>query len=159
MPYLRLHCPALPLKEKKLIAKELTNATMRHFRLTKSYANRCTMQFVPFELEDIAIDGKLLSAGGEPDYHLEVSYRNLSEEQKKTYAREVTPLLARLLNVKTRSWLERLLRVTDPPLFRVSIEFHEYADDEYALKKRVFFLFVPDIRVRPVSGDDACTFV
>src|SRR5437588_1645754 len=137
MPYLRLHCPALPVKDKKIIAKELTNATMRYFRLTKSYANRCTVQFVPFELEDIAIDGKLLSAGGEPDYHLEVSYRKLSEEQKQTYAREVTPLLARLLNVKTRSWLERLLRVTDPPLFRVSIQFHAYGDDDYALGGRL----------------------
>src|SRR2546423_4546157 len=133
MPYLRLYCPELPVKQKKLIAKELTNATMRSFKLTKDYRNRCMVQFIPIELGDVAIDGKLLSETGEPDYHLEVSYRTLKDEQKQAFAQEVTALLAKLLNLKQQSWLARLLRITDPPLFRISILFREHADDDFAV--------------------------
>ena len=137
MPYLRLYCPELPVKQKKLIAKELTNATLRSFKVTKDHRDRCMVQFVPFELDDVAIDGKLLSESGEPDYHLEVSYRTLTDEQKQAFAQEVTASLAKLLNLKQQSWLARLLRITDPPLFRISILFNEHADDDFAIGGRL----------------------
>lgn len=72
------------------------------------------LEFMPFRLEDIAVGGKLISEGGDPDYYLEVSHPNLNEEQKQTFVREVTPLLVRLLNLGPQSWLARLLRITDP---------------------------------------------
>lgn len=137
MPYLRLYCPPLPVRQKKLIAKELTNATMRSFKVTKDYRNRCMVQFIPFEMDDVAIDGKLLSESGEPDYHLEVSYRSVTNEQKQAFAQEVTASLAKLLNLKRQSWLARLLRITDPPLFRISILFNEHADADFAIGGRL----------------------
>jgi len=143
MPYLRLYCPELPVKQKKLIARELTNATMRSLKLTKDYRNRCMVRFIPIELEDMAIDGKLLSESGEPDYHLEVSYRSLRDEQKHAFVQEVTPLLAKLLNLKQQSWLARLLRITDPPLFRISILFREHSDDDFAVGGRLLSEFTP----------------
>src|SRR5438270_11673952 len=141
MPYLRLYCPVLPVKQKKLIAKELTNATMRSFKLTKDYRNRCMVQFVTIELENVAIDGKLLSENGEPDDHLEVSYRTLGDEQKQAFAQEATALLAKLLNFKQQSWLARLLRIIDPPLFRISILFREHSDDDFAVGGRLLSEF------------------
>jgi phenylpyruvate tautomerase PptA (4-oxalocrotonate tautomerase family) len=136
MPYLRLHCPELPAKQKKRIAKELTAVTMRVFRLPGDFPNRCTLQFMPFRLEDLAVGGKLLSEGGDPDYYLEVSHSNLKDEQKRVFVAEVTPLLARLLNLESRSWLARLLRITDPPLFRISILFNQYDDGSLAVGGR-----------------------
>ena len=149
MPYLRLFCPELTVKQKKLIAKELTNAATRSFKLTKDYRNRCTVQFVQFELEDVALDGKLVSDGGEPDYLLEVSYRKLSEAPKRAFVREATSSLAKLLNLKRRSWLARLLRITDPPLFRISILFREHSDDDFAVGGR--FLSELDPREAPME--------
>jgi len=137
MPYLRLYCPELPVRQKKMIAKELTTATMRIFKVTKDYRNRCMVQFIPIELEDVAIDGKLLTESGEPDYHLEVSHRSLTEEQKQAFAQEVTSSLAKLLNFEQQSWLARLLRITDPPLFRISILFREHGADEFAVGGRL----------------------
>jgi phenylpyruvate tautomerase PptA (4-oxalocrotonate tautomerase family) len=137
MPYLRLYCPELPVRQKKLIAKELTNATMRSFKVVKDYRNRCMVQFLPFEMDDVAIDGKLLSEGGEPDYHLEVSYRRITDEQKQAFAQEATAALAKLLNLKQQSWLARLLRITDPPLFRISIVFNEHDDGDFAIGGRL----------------------
>jgi phenylpyruvate tautomerase PptA (4-oxalocrotonate tautomerase family) len=143
MPYLRLYCPELPVKQKKLIARELTNATMRSLKLAKDYRNRCMVRFIPIELEDMAIDGKLLSESGEPDYHLEVSYRSLRDQQKQAFVQEVTPLLAKLLNLKQQSWLARLLRITDPPLFRISILFREHSDDNFAVGGRLLSEITP----------------
>jgi phenylpyruvate tautomerase PptA (4-oxalocrotonate tautomerase family) len=143
MPYLRLYCPELPMKQKKLIAKELTNATLRSFKVTKDYRNNCMLQFVPIQPEDVAVNGKLLSDNGEPDYHLEVSHRALTEGQKQAFAQEVTALLAKLLNLKQQSWLARLLRITDPPLFRISILFREHSDENFAVGGRLLSEWAP----------------
>ncbi len=137
MPYLRLYCPELPVKQKKIIAKELTAAAVRFFNPSKDVKNRCIVQFVPFNPEDVAMNGKLISEGGDPDYYLDVVGQRFSDEKKQAFARAVNPMLVRVLNLKSRSWLARLLRVTDPPLFRINILFTEYSPNNFAVGGRL----------------------
>jgi phenylpyruvate tautomerase PptA (4-oxalocrotonate tautomerase family) len=109
MPYLRLYLPEISIAQKRHIARELMDTTLRSFPLAER--NQITVQF--------------LSRARRPrraDCKLEVRGRDLDPESKTAFVKAVTPMLIRSLhlNVKNRlSWL--MGSMATPP--RVDVEF------------------------------------
>ena len=132
MPYLKFYTPELSVSKKRRIAKELTRATMRSFQLSPEDRDRCTVHFVPFRMEDMAIGGKLMIDAPDPDYLLEVTDRQLTAEKKKTFVETVTPLLIRLLEMERKSWIARLL-VRSAVAWKINIQFIEYKPEDSAI--------------------------
>lgn len=137
MPYMRLHSLDLDVAKKREIARELTDAVIRALQLPEMARDWTTVQFVPFRPEDFSLAGQLAVDAHNADYHLDYHDRRLNYEKKAALVRELTPLLARLLDV--------------PPdrLDMINIMFHEYQPDDMAIGGR----FISDMeRQRPFDA-------
>lgn len=94
MAYMRLHAPELGIDRKRAVAQALTGLV-----LTSSPGlapERCTVQFVPYHLDDVAVGGVLVFDSNEPQYTLEV-FAPETHLRQKDLARDLGDLLARLL--------------------------------------------------------------
>jgi hypothetical protein len=90
---MRLHAPELGIDRKRALAQALTDAVTR-LRPTVP-AGECTVQFVPYRLDDVAVGGVLVFDSNEPAFILEVHGAAVDEG----LGRELRALLARLLRV------------------------------------------------------------
>jgi len=100
MSFLRLYSPELTPEQKCLIARGLTDGIIRALHLPVQARAAITIHFLPFRLEDVAVGGEMLSDSGPANYLLEISDRGLTREKKDALNRELTPLLARLLDLE-----------------------------------------------------------
>jgi phenylpyruvate tautomerase PptA (4-oxalocrotonate tautomerase family) len=100
MPYLRLYSPELSLDQKRRIARELTEAMMKILHQKEDERYWCTLQFVPYRLEDFAVGGRLAYDSMQADYYLEYGDHHLTQERREKIAQGLTPLLAELLDLK-----------------------------------------------------------
>ncbi len=91
----------LTLEQKKIIAKEVTEAILQALHLPEEARNWTTIQFNAFNLEDMVIGGELLSEHNDKaaDYHILIRERNLDERKKKALVDKLTPLFARIFNL------------------------------------------------------------
>jgi phenylpyruvate tautomerase PptA (4-oxalocrotonate tautomerase family) len=121
MPGLRFYSPELPVEQKSIIAKELTEAVARSLNLQESGRNWTIVQFMPFKLENVALGGRLMNLdAANPFYYLEILDSGWNREKKETLVRELTPLLAKLLNLEPAQ------------LYKLSILFQEYNPEDMA---------------------------
>ena len=121
MPGLRFYSPELPVELKRIMAKELTDAVVRSLNLLEEGRNWTIVQFMPFKLENCAIGGSLMNVDAEnPFYYLEILDSGLTREKKETLVRELTPLMANLLNLAPHQ------------LYKLSILFQEYKPEDMA---------------------------
>jgi phenylpyruvate tautomerase PptA (4-oxalocrotonate tautomerase family) len=104
MSFLRLYSPELSTEQKRLIARGLTDGVIRSLHLPVQARTAITIHFLPFRLEDVAVGGELLSDAGPANYLLEISDRGLTREKKDALNRDLTPLLARLLDLEMDQW-------------------------------------------------------
>lgn len=81
-----------------MIARELTDAIASG--LPDQNPEHITIHFQPFRTEDLAIGGKLVMDRGQPDYRLEFTAPNLTDDQKRRLRNEFIPLLLNLLGLE-----------------------------------------------------------
>lgn len=124
MPGLRFYSPELPVEEKRIIAKELTEAVVRSLNLHEEGRYWTLVHFMPFKLEDFAIGGTLVADSQNPCYYLEITERDLTPEKKETLVRELTRVLANLFNLGPDQ------------LYKINIIFLEYKPEDMAREGR-----------------------
>jgi hypothetical protein len=129
VPYLRLYSPDVPLAQKRLIAQRLIQITLRAFRLRAEDRHRINVQFV-------SVPSPLGVASLQPvippdaDFLLEVNDQGLTEEKKRTFAEEVTPMLTQELGVQSRAGLAQPLGMKTGISPQVALQFNELNPDE-----------------------------
>ncbi len=124
MPYLRLYSDKVPVEQKRVVAKELIDITLRTFHLSPEERSRITIQFVP--LRQLRESEDLEPATLTPsDLAIEVSGSDLTEEKKKAFAEEVVPMLTQSVPARPLGRLARLLRKKADASRQVAVQFHE----------------------------------
>jgi len=119
MAYLRLS--SLPLGEstKRHVADELT-ATVLDI-LPDERPERTTVHFTPFEAEDFAIAGRLVSDGAIPDTHLEISAPGVDEKSWFALRNRLTDVLV------------EALAIPDAERWHVNVKLNRYDPHSFAV--------------------------
>jgi phenylpyruvate tautomerase PptA (4-oxalocrotonate tautomerase family) len=109
MPVLRLYGPHFSFEQKKIMAAELTAALVQALSLPKNAQKQIVIHFIPCELDNMAVDGRLLSEIEESRYQVEYHDATLSQEQKKHLTQRLLPLLHELLGIRASSDDSRIM--------------------------------------------------
>jgi hypothetical protein len=123
MPYLRIFSPYVPLAQKRLIAQKLIEITSRAFELRAEDRHRINIQFILLP-RLCSVTGLEPVVPRDADFFLEVKAQGLTEEKKRAFAEEVTPMLAQLQATKPRTWFTRMLGIR-PISRQVALLFNE----------------------------------
>lgn len=120
MPYIRLHLPDASIEQKRVIALELIDITMRAFRLRSSDRYRISIEFLSHSRGHV-----WPLTRRNPNFLVEVLGHNLTEAQKRAFSREATVLLARSSPPKSENRIARLfgIKLDAPP--RIDFQFGE----------------------------------
>lgn len=148
MPYLRITCPELDLKQRQAIATQLTDALNSLLfeprgRLTREeLRERTTVHFASYATGDLFIGSRMPEERGSADITLELSDWGMSVRQRRRLARELTSVLGDLFDVPRDGW------------DNVNIRFHSYRPSEFAVGGRLLSDVVPLIGrlMRHLSG-------
>ena len=120
MPGLRFYSPELPIEQKRIMVKELTEAVGRSLNLQEEGRNWTLIHFMPFKLEDFAIGGALMVDTQNPCYYLEITERDLTTEKKEALVRNLTAVLA------------DVFKLAPHELYKINIIFQEYKPEDMA---------------------------
>jgi hypothetical protein len=124
MPYLRVYSRAVPLEQKRDIARKLIDITLRAFQLRPEDRSQITVQFLPLRhaWAAYAIQGYEQL----PDYPLtlEVRDHNLTEGKRRAFASEAAPVLTKSLSA-SRGPIARLLGRKPDPGRQVAFQFND----------------------------------
>jgi hypothetical protein len=120
MPYLRLHLTEASIEQKRWIAQELIEITLRSFRLRRADRYRISIEFVSH-----SHDPAWPLGAPEADFVLEVLGHNLTRTQQRAFSAEATALLARVLPTKPEGRIARLLGIRANHQRDIAFEFHE----------------------------------
>ncbi|MGL4610409.1 MAG: tautomerase family protein [Trueperaceae bacterium] len=137
MPYLRITCPELSSEQKRSIAKQLTEEINNLFYNEKGGPSReelrshTTVHFIPYGMEDVFIGGQTPLERGGTDLTVEISDWNMNLKQKQKVARGLTPVLAKLFDIKD--------------LESVNIRFHSYPPTDFSVGGKLISELVPRI--------------
>lgn len=123
MPYLRLYCSKIPVAQKREIARNLIDITLKTFGLRREDRGRMTVQFQELWKANRANESQSVSQGD--DCILEVNADSLTDEKKKAFAEEVTPMLGRSLHRTPESRLARFLGFKAEPTRQIAIQFND----------------------------------
>lgn len=99
MPYLRLYMPKASVEQKRFIAQNLIDITLRAFHLRKADRCQISIEFVSQSREHAA-NRFWPSTRRDADFTLEVLGHDLPEAQKRAFSEEATAMLAQILPVK-----------------------------------------------------------
>ncbi len=124
MPYLRLYSRNVLIKQKRVIAENLIEITLRTFHLRPEERSRVAIQFIPPPLVS-GVDGSQPAIPRSADFMLEVKAHHLTEAQKRAFAEEAAAMLAQLLPTKARSRIARLLGIKADPPWQIALQFDE----------------------------------
>jgi|HubBroStandDraft_6_1064221.scaffolds.fasta_scaffold1015587_2 hypothetical protein len=138
MPYLRLYASDVPLWQKRLIAQELIEITLRAFQLRAEDRHRITIQFIP--LPQFSVAGLEPVIPQDADFFLEVNDHGLTEEKKRVFTEEVKPMLAQALGAKPRSRFAQLQEINADISRPVALQFNELNPDELTGRDSAFVL-------------------
>jgi phenylpyruvate tautomerase PptA (4-oxalocrotonate tautomerase family) len=127
MPYLRLTSPPVDAEHRRRLAVELTDLVVRLLTpppgrgrpTAEDMPARTTVHFTPYDPDGLAIGGTMMADSGGRDVTVEFSDWGLSLRRQKVIARELTDVLARLLDVED----------TDA----VNVRFHRYRPRDFAV--------------------------
>ncbi len=123
MPYLRLYCSDIPIAQKRVMARNLIDITLRTFALRREDRARMIVQFQELWKANSAHESQPVSQ--QDDCILEVNADGLTDEKKKAFAEEVTPMLGRSLHREPESRLARFLGFKAEPTREIAIQFNE----------------------------------
>lgn len=120
MPYLRLHLPNVSLEQKRFIANELIDISLRSFGLRGRDRYRISVEFVSHSR-------RLAWPYTPPEerFMLEVWGHDMTEAQKRAFSEQATVFLARVLPAKSRSLVARLFGMRADTDRQVAFEFGE----------------------------------
>jgi phenylpyruvate tautomerase PptA (4-oxalocrotonate tautomerase family) len=121
MPYLRVTSLPLSLEQKRDAVEVLTNTIAQALELSGDRRDWCTVQFTPFQPEDVAVGGRLVADGKQPALHLELSAHDLSRSSKRRLADALTRAMCDLFSL---AGVER---------YRVHVLFRDYAARDLAV--------------------------
>jgi hypothetical protein len=124
MPYLRVYARKLPIEQKRVIAQELIEITLRTFKLRANQRYQTSIQFVT-QPQGSGIDGLRAAIPRGADFTLEVIGRNLTEEKKTAFAEEAVALLTPMAPVRLGSRIARLLGIKAKPPRQIALQFNE----------------------------------
>lgn len=110
MPYLRLYLPNASVEQKRFIAQNLIEITLRAFNLCSEDRCQVSVEFVSRSRQDAA-DWLLPSTLRDTDFVLEVLGHDLTEEQQRVFSEEAASMLAQILPVKARRRFARLFGI------------------------------------------------
>ena len=124
MPYLRLYSLDLPIDQKRGIAQQLIEITMRTFHLRADERFRTSIQFITLSQVG-GDDGLCHDIPSDADCTLEVMGHDLTEEKKRAFAEEAAVVLTHLVPVKPWSRIARLLGIKAGKPQRIAFQFNE----------------------------------
>ena len=108
MPYLRLYARKLPIEQRRVIARNLIEITLRTLKLRPDQRYQTTVQFIT--VPRAGCGGGFLASACEADFTLEVLGRGLTEQQKRAFAEDATAMLRQVEPANPWSRFVRLLR-------------------------------------------------
>jgi hypothetical protein len=120
MPYLRLHLPEVSIEQKRVIAHELIDITLRSFRLRRADRYQISIEFVS-QPHSHAWPSSRRGA----NFTMEVLGHNLTEAQKRTFSEAATAMLEHVLPQKAQRRIARLFGIHVEPLRKVDFHFGE----------------------------------
>jgi hypothetical protein len=124
MPYLRLYSREAQIEQKRVIAEQLIEITLRTFHLRPADRNRITIQFIP-PSQVSGVDGYQPAIPHGADFMLEVIAHHLTEAIERAFAEDVSAKLAPLLPSKTGSRIARLLGIKSDSPYKIALRFDE----------------------------------
>lgn len=139
MPYLRLYSLDVPLAQKRLLAQKLIEITLRAFRLPAEDRHRINVQFISLPIRHTAASRHPVIPR-DANCFLEVNDLGLTEENKRSFADEVMPMLTKELAEKTTSRFVRLIRFRADTSRQVALQFTELNPDEQTSRDSSFVL-------------------
>jgi hypothetical protein len=108
MPYLRLYTRKLPIEQKRVIARNLIEITLRTLKLRPEQRYQTTVQFIT--VPRMGCSSGLPASICEAEFTLEVLGRGLTEPKERAFAEEATAMLEQLKQANPWSRFARLLR-------------------------------------------------
>ena len=99
MPYLRLYSPEMTREQKRETARLLTDAFQKALHLPLQARSEIIVHFMPYHPDNMAMGGALLSDTPDKIVCRLLIVGLLTPEKRKALNRELTPLLACLLNI------------------------------------------------------------
>ncbi|MEZ0364461.1 4-oxalocrotonate tautomerase family protein [Mycobacterium sp. pUA109] len=128
MPYLRLTSPPIDAEHRRRLAVELTDLVVRLLTpppgrgrpTADDMRARTTVHFTPYDPDGLAVGRTMLADTGGRDVTVEFSDWGLSLRRQQVIAREITNLLARLLDL-------------GDDLDAVNVRFHRYRPRDFAV--------------------------
>jgi phenylpyruvate tautomerase PptA (4-oxalocrotonate tautomerase family) len=124
MPYLRVYAQGLPTEQKRVIAQQLIEITLRTFKLNDQQRYQTSIQFITLPPLS-GVDEPAAAVPRESDFTLEVIGHNLTEEKKRAFAREATAMLAHVAPKKPRNRIARALGMKTKQLPQICLQFNE----------------------------------
>ncbi len=119
MPYLRLSSLPLDDDTKRHLADELTSTVLDV--LPDQKAEWATVHFTPFEPNEFAVAGRLVSDGAIPDTHLEISATDVDEKSWFALRNRLTDVLIEALGIP------------DSERFHVNVKLNRYDAHSFAV--------------------------
>jgi phenylpyruvate tautomerase PptA (4-oxalocrotonate tautomerase family) len=124
MPYIRVYLPQASIEQKRSIAENLIEITLRTFQLHKKDRYRISVEFVSMLRSSAAASFAI----SDPDcdaYTVEVMGHDLTERKKTAFSREAAATLAQFCSLTPTNPIARLLgiKLQSPP--RITFRFGE----------------------------------
>ena len=124
MPYLRLYSRQLPIEQKRVIAEQLIEITLRAFHLRTADRYQTSIQFITLPRMR-GIDGVDPSIPRDADFTLEVLGHGLTEEKKRALAEEAPAALTHWVPAKPWSRIAHLFGIKLDKPQPIALQFHE----------------------------------
>lgn len=121
MPYLRIYSPELAVDAKREIVKDLTEVVTHSLELPQKAANWCTIHFIHYRLEDLAIGGQLVIDNQHISYRIELFYHDIKTNNKEKIVNNLTEAFGRHLNLGQEK------------LYTINVIIKEYNPKNYAI--------------------------
>ena len=129
MPHLRIFSPYVPPAQKHLMVENLVEIASRAFQLRTEDRHRITIQFMLLPRIG-SVTGFGPAIPQDADFFVEVNHCGLTEEKKRAFAEEITPVLMQVLGAKRGIWFTRLLGIRPSIPRQVALLFNEVIPEE-----------------------------
>ena len=98
-PYVRISAPELSFEQRKIMARELTEAISDVLQLNPHQTEALQVQFCSYRMDAMAVGGRLLSETEEPHYCLEILGSHLFPDRQEALGRRLLPLMLELVSL------------------------------------------------------------
>ena len=129
MPHLRIFSPYVPPAQKRLIVENLVEIASRAFQFGTEDHHRINIQFILLPRIG-SVPGFGPAIPHDADFFVEVNHCGLTEEKKRAFAEEITPVLMQVLGAKRGTWFTRLLGIRPSVPRQVALLFNEVIPEE-----------------------------